>query len=375
SKVKEAILTREIVKKLEKFANDLKLVETDDAVVQSVIDSIAQFVQSVNPETAHLSAKSIADYDRVLASLHSLGPHLKELRARSEAELAASKSEADARVEAAIAKERFDSEVAGRKASQQLTEQFAAEKTELISKLQEELEAKLKQQADSLGRWWRRESRLVVDRERNRRLAKLDAALQQLKLLEDTLIDTSQEMAYVRKHRQLVCAVDALRNAICGPVSRPFVEELRHLRHIGEAFPVAQAVVGSLDPEVARRGLPTLNDLVARFEDVREEVRRAALVKEGAGIAGHMTSYVLSGLMFTKSGYVEGDDVEAVLSRTQFHLTRGELESAARELNQLDGWPKKIAMDWLHAVVSKLEFDQALKVLETEVLLETISHL
>lgn len=375
SKVKEAILTREVVKKLGKFTNDLKLIETDEDVVKNLINSIDQFVQSVNPETPHLSMENVAEYERVLASLRSLGLHLRDIRARSEAELAASKLEADTRIEAAIAKERFNGEVAGRKASQQLTEQLAVEKANLVSQLREELEAKLKQQADSLGRWWRRESRLVVDRERNRRLAKLDAALKQLKLLEDILIDTTQELTYTRKLRQLVCAVDALRSAIHGPVSRPFVEELRHLRYVGEGFPVAEAVVGTLDPEVARHGLPTLNDLVGRFEAVREEVRRAALVQEGAGIGGHMTSYVLSGLMFTKTGYVEGDDVEAILSRTHFRLTRGELESAARELNQLDGWPKKIALDWLHAAVSKLEFDQALKVLETEVLFENISHL
>ncbi|KAJ1664727.1 MICOS complex subunit mic60, partial [Coemansia sp. RSA 1694] len=68
-----------------------------------------------------------------------------------------------------------------------------------------------------------------------------------------------------------------------------------------------------------------------------------------------------------------GEDVEAVLSRASFHLRQHNLDQAARELNQLSGWPKKLAQDWISAARRRLEVEQAIGVAESEELLSKLA--
>jgi mitofilin len=93
-------------------------------------------------------------------------------------------------------------------------------------------------------------------------------------------------------------------------------------------------------------------------------VRRAALIpEEDSSMISHLLSIVLSSLMFRKKGLVAGDDVESRLARAEHYLhTEKDLESATREINQLTGWPKRLALDWLDAARRHLEVKQALEV-------------
>ncbi|OAD69714.1 hypothetical protein PHYBLDRAFT_127010 [Phycomyces blakesleeanus NRRL 1555(-)] len=113
-------------------------------------------------------------------------------------------------------------------------------------------------------------------------------------------------------------------------------------------------------------------DLAERFEIVAKEARRVALVPLDGGFGAHILSFFLSTLMFKKHGLVEGDDLESVLSRTGHYLKTGDLDTAVRELNQLQGWPKVLAFDWLEAARRHLESKQAMEVLETEIILNSL---
>jgi len=56
----------------------------------------------------------------------------------------------------------------------------------------------------------------------------------------------------------------------------------------------------------------------------------------------------------------------AILARTEYFLSHNDLDSATRELNQLTGWQRKLAHDWLLAARCHLEVRQALDIVMAE---------
>ncbi|KAJ2083888.1 hypothetical protein H4R24_000418, partial [Coemansia sp. RSA 988] len=120
-------------------------------------------------------------------------------------------------------------------------------------------------------------------------------------------------------------------------------------------------------------GILSHAELENRFDSVRKEIRSVSLVPENGNFGSQVLSLALSRVMFEKEGMTDGDDVESVLARTSFLLRHHDLDAAARELNQLKGWPKKLAEDWIAAARRKLEVDQAFAVADAEAQLVKLS--
>lgn len=363
-----------VLAQFDAIAKELKQISPEDHILDLIITATHEYLINLDSNSDSTSDLRKDHQKDVLSTFKSLGLLLRELKSKDE-DSPTNQIDPTPLIEEAVAKERLAAEATSRQVIQGLQSNFDTEKQALINQLHHELDAKLAQQAQHLERWWRRESKLLVDRERNQRLSKLNNALQQLYLLESAIITASQNHSKTGKLDQLSCAIDALQLAVHDDSSRPFVNELRHLQRVSKQFPIASSVAASLDNEVARTGLLTLNDLRERFDFVRLEVSRASLVPENAGLAGHLTSYALSSLLFSKSESSTGTDIESILARTQSYLSKGDLLSATSELNQVKGWPKKLAMDWLHSAVKRLEYDQALQALQTEVCLERLARL
>lgn len=156
-------------------------------------------------------------------------------------------------------------------------------------------------------------------------------------------------------------------SALASPVRKPFREELRVLRHIAAARedPVVSATLDSLDasqtPDI---GVEPFADLASWFAtSVAPKVSNVALVPTiDAGVLSHLASHVLSTFRFKRQGLVEGSDVLSVIARAEYYLNEKDLDSAARELNQLEGTPKLLLHDWLEAARRRLEVEQALDV-------------
>jgi mitofilin len=179
----------------------------------------------------------------------------------------------------------------------------------------------------------------------------------------------------VRKAHQLLVAIDALKKAATAGEQTQFEVELQALRRLSAKTPFAklgerqsdeliQLVSSSIQDQIAKYGITSLAQLSERFDTVAREVRRAALIPdEDASMVSHFISIVLSSVMFTKKGLVAGDDIESRLARAEYYLnTEKDLESAAREMNQLTGWPKRLSLDWLEAARRHLEVKQSLEV-------------
>ncbi|RDB25889.1 MICOS complex subunit MIC60 [Hypsizygus marmoreus] len=254
-------------------------------------------------------------------------------------------------------------------------EQELRTQTELINeRLKEEVIA----QGIELQRRWIREIKVRVEQERGGRLGKLEELSSHLKRLERVALDNSTYLDENIRIHALWSSVRALTSsALTSPVRKPFREELRVLRHITSARedPVVAATLESLEAsDVPDIGVEPFADLATWFaSDVAPKVSHVALVPdENAGVLSYLASHLLSGLRFRRQGLVVGDDVLSVIARAEYYLNEKDLDSAARELNQLKGAAKILLHDWLEAARRRLEVEQALQVVQTEATLASL---
>lgn len=236
--------------------------------------------------------------------------------------------------------------------------------TERERKLNEERQANvLREQAIELTRQFTKDIRNQVEEERNARLGRLEKLSTAVHDLEKLTVGWSEVVDTDIQTQQLHVAVEAVRASLeSANQPKPFVRELVALKEIASNNPAVDAAIGSINPTAYQKGISSLPQLIDRFRRVAAEVRKASLLPEGAGVASHASSLVLSHLMFKKQGLVGGDDVESILTRTQTLLEEGSLDAAAREMNSLDGWAKTLSRDWLDEVRRVLEVQQALDV-------------
>ncbi|OAD73772.1 hypothetical protein PHYBLDRAFT_133554 [Phycomyces blakesleeanus NRRL 1555(-)] len=206
----------------------------------------------------------------------------------------------------------------------------------------------------------------MLEEERARRLMKLEKIRPRLVAIAPQALDNAAHLDRSRQIHQMHVVLDALESVIYGP-KQPFDQELAALRNSAKGFQLLSDALEVVPMSVAHEGVEHLEALADRFERVAKEVRHVALVPEDGGLGSHIISMVISKLLFKKNGLVKGDDVEATLSRAKYYLDRRDLENTARELNQLKGWPKRLASDWIEAARNRLEVEQALEVARTQV--------
>ncbi|KZF26244.1 hypothetical protein L228DRAFT_242684 [Xylona heveae TC161] len=267
-------------------------------------------------------------------------------------------------------------------------EEFEAEREKISqsyqSRLQNELERakdlsdqrlrnELLEQAIDLKRKFIDEVQERVENERSGRLGKLTELSSSVSELEKLTTGWNSVLDANLKTQHLHVAVEAVRaNLETAEQPRPFIRELAALKEIADDDAVVNAAIASINPTAYQRGIPTTAQLIERFRRVAAEVRKAALLPDGAGVASHAASYVLSKFLFKKKGLAVGDDVESVLTRAETLLEEGQLDDAAREVNSLQGWAKTLSKDWLAEVRSVLEVQQALEVIATEARLQSL---
>lgn len=222
-------------------------------------------------------------------------------------------------------------------------------------------------QGIELQRRWIREVKLRVEQERGGRLAKLDELAANLKRLERVALDNSSYLDENLRIHSLWSAIRALHSAIDAPVRKPFRDELRVLRHIAAAKDdaiVASALETLETSDAPDVGVEPFADLASWFStSVAPKVSSVALVPDqNAGLLSHLASHLFSTFTFRRQGLVQGNDVLSTISRAEYYLNEKDLDSAARELNQLGGTAKTLLKDWLEAARRRLEVQQALEV-------------
>lgn len=206
-----------------------------------------------------------------------------------------------------------------------------------------------------------------VESERSGRLSKLSDLASSIAELESLTSEWNKVVEASLQTQHLQVAVEAVRAGLetaDGP--RPFIYELAAVKELAGGDPVVNAAIASINPTAYQRGVSTMPQLIDRFRRVAAEVRKASLLPEDAGVASHAASWALSQFLFKKKGLTDGDDVESVLTRAETLLEEGDLDGAAREMNGLQGWAKKLSTDWIAEARKVLEVRQAVDVISTE---------
>ncbi|KAI8639906.1 mitochondrial inner membrane protein-domain-containing protein [Parasitella parasitica] len=255
------------------------------------------------------------------------------------------------------------------------TKELASQRQHQLEQLKKELAEK----AVEIQKEYVAQVQRQVEGERGGRLSNIEAVSAKQVEFEKLASADAELLDDVRKAHQLVAALDALKRAATSGEKTQFTLELETLKRLSAKTPFAkvgerqsdeliQLVTSSIQDHVAQHGITSLASLSERFETVAREVRRASLIPEqDASMVSHLISIVLSSFMFAKKGLVVGDDVESRLARAEYYLiTEKDLESAAREINQLTGWPKRLSMDWLDAARRHLEVKQALEIMRSQ---------
>lgn len=253
-------------------------------------------------------------------------------------------------------------------------EQELRTQTELINeRLKEEVIA----QGIEMQRRWIREVKVRVEQERGGRLAKLDELTTSLKRLERLALDNSSYLDENIRVHSMWTAIRAMQSAVDASIRKPFREELRVLRHIAVAKEdaIIAAALDSLEQsDVPDIGVEPFADLASWFStSVRPRVSSVALVPDqDAGVLTHLASHFLSSFRFQRHGLVPGSDVLSVLSRAEYYMNEKDLDSAARELNQVKGTARELLHDWLEAARRRLEVLQALEVIQSQATLASL---
>lgn len=345
-----------LVQDLVKMLNDIiAVVNADNAAgkYNSSITKAKNELSAVGQKIMNLkAAQQKAADNRVNATKVEFDQAAHELLRRLEQEMRdqdgqwRDEFESERQKMAKIYDERFKSEI---KKSKQITDQ--------------QIRNQLMEQSIALKKEFASVVQDRVETERQGRLSKLADLSTSVDELEKLTKQWNSVLDANIRTQHLQVAIEAVRSSLeKADRPRPFVRELAALKELASGNPVVDSAIASINPSAYQLGIPTSAQLVDRFRRVADEVRKASLLPEDAGIASHAASLLLSKVMFKKHGRAVGDDVESVLTRTETLLEEGNLDDAAREMNTLQGWAKTLSRDWLGEVRKVLEVRQALDV-------------
>lgn len=208
--------------------------------------------------------------------------------------------------------------------------------------------------------------------------AKMDQKVKQIESLSQKLTDLETSLkssrdfqeGSVQAHRITAAALALTEKLESG---EPAGAAINTLKAVASDNPVVASAVDGLPPSVASKGVLTLQEIQAGFEEeVYPQCRRAASVPAGqSGLEGQ-----LLGMVFSKLKYPPGPDDPApesekdagdyVLARARRHVQLGELEEAVGEMDKLQGQASFVAKDWEESVKARVAVEKALKVIKME---------
>ncbi|KAF9121243.1 Formation of crista junctions protein 1 [Mortierella sp. 14UC] len=374
--IKETIQEQIVEKKEEPPKKLIKIapIESEEPIMSSLNTTLAQLVHILNengiPEQGH------EVFEKANEELKHLSERVEALKVEGEAQAATVMAELTEKYKRIVDEKESHHEGHISQLKRELADAFEQEKKDAIERelkiqqeiLREEQKQELIKYAMDMQRRWVREVKVRVENERGGRLARLDQINLRLKTLERQGVDNADFLDQSSRTHQLWCGVKALEKAYEAGERRPFDRELARLKRLAETekdAEVLKVVLAAVPESVATQGVDSVPELMDRFEYVADKVRQASLVPENGGVLAHGMSVILSKLMFKKHGLVPGNDVEAILARTEYYLVENDLEQAVRELNQLKGWGKRLAKDWIVAARRRVEVGQAIDVINT----------
>lgn len=178
-----------------------------------------------------------------------------------------------------------------------------------------------------------------------------------------------------RKAHQLWLSVEALKQSMKtasgdGP-TEPLEGAVEAIQASCSDNTFTHALTAALPPESLSRGVYTEEALRARFHTVQKLAKRVAMIDETRNsLYQYFLSYLQSLLLIhplqskppSELG-PEDLDTFKLLSYASYCIERGDLELAAKFVNQLKGESRRVAQDWLNEARMTLETKQVVDIL------------
>ncbi|CAM4610759.1 unnamed protein product [Leuciscus chuanchicus] len=203
----------------------------------------------------------------------------------------------------------------------------------------------------------------------------MNAAYARLKGIEEAIDShvTAEEEA--RKAHQLWLSVEALnytlKSAGADSPTEPLEGAVLAIKQTCAENEFAQALATAIPEESLSRGVYSEASLRARFYDIRRLARRVALIDETRNsLYQYFLSYLQSVLLFEREqeappAKLAAEDLDTfkLLAYATYSIERGDLELAAKFINQLRGESQRVAQDWLKEARLTLETKQVISLL------------
>jgi len=203
----------------------------------------------------------------------------------------------------------------------------------------------------------------------------MNTAYARLKGMEEAIDSHVVAEEEARKAHQLWLSVEALnytlKTADADSLTKPLESAAQAVRDSCHDNEFALALASALPGESLQRGVYSEASLRARFNSLRSLARRVALIDESHNsLYQYFLSYIQAALLFEDKqeappAQLSSEDLDPfkLLSYASYCLEHGDLELAAKLVNQLRGEARRAVEDWLTEARLTLETRQVVSLL------------
>ncbi|KAM8785424.1 MICOS complex subunit MIC60 isoform 5-T5 [Rhynchonycteris naso] len=203
----------------------------------------------------------------------------------------------------------------------------------------------------------------------------INTAYARLRGIEQAVQSHAVAEEEARKAHQLWLSVEALKYSMrTGSTDLPTVplgSAVEAIRATCSDSEFAQALTAAIPPESLTRGVYSEETLRVRFYAVQKLAQRVAMIDETRNsLYQYFLSYLQSLLLFPPQQLKppvelcpEDTNTFKLLSYASYCIEHGDLELAAKFVNQLKGESRRVAQDWLKEARMTLETKQIVDIL------------
>lgn len=203
----------------------------------------------------------------------------------------------------------------------------------------------------------------------------INTAYARLRGIEQAVQSHAAAEEEARKAHQLWLSVEALKYSMKTASAElptvPLGSAVEAIKATCSDSEFAQTLTAAIPPESLTRGVYSEETLRARFYAVQKLARRVAMVDETRNsLYQYFLSYLQSLLLFPPQQLkppveLSPEDINTfkLLSYASYCIEHGDLELAAKFVNQLKGESRRVAQDWLKEARMTLETKQIVEIL------------